>query len=478
MHLECPNASIHLADALEKLKAVIRHPGNQMDRQGCSKRANCDIYYSCHAERREFGCGFVVSRRLRHHVSNFTPVSERLATNRVKARFFNLSIICAHAPTEEKDDAAKDAFYARLEDTYDRCPNHDVKIILGDFNAKVGRERIFDRTVGQFSLHETTSNNGFRLIDFAAARNMVVSSTRFRHLDIHKATWLSPDQKTRNQMDHVVIDGRHASSVMDVRTFRGVNIDSDHYLVAAKIRMRLCRAKNVRPITQRKLDVTRLRSQRTTTAYSTHLSELLHQPTPLPVDAGGLWAHISHSMRAAAETAIGFKRPPTRNQWYDEECRVAAAAKNAAYRRTLQSGARKEERRIFRRKKREKEKRECEELEVLQDRNDARKFYQQVNRLTHGFKTGASNCRDENGNLVTDTQCTLRLWRAHFSKLLAGDDGTNPAVGGSSPIPPIDDNVDIPLPSHDGVRVAIMRLKNNKAAGADGLPAEEPAAKS
>ncbi|XP_060665754.1 uncharacterized protein LOC132798055 [Drosophila nasuta] len=380
---------------------------------------------------------------------------------------------------EEKDDAAKDAFYARLEDTYDRCPNHDVKIILGDFNAKVGRERIFDRTVAQFSLHETTSNNGFRLIDFAAARNMVVSSTRFRHLDIHKATWLSPDQKTRNQIDHVVIDGRHASSVMNVRTFRGVNIDSDHYLVAAKIPIRLCRAKNVRPITQRKLDVTRLRSQRTATAYSTHLSELLHQPTPLPVDAGGLWAHISHSMRAAAETAIGFRRPPTRNQGVSRR----SCGKNAAYRRTLQSGAtratceryrekRKEERRLFRRKKREKEKRECEELEVLQDRNDARKFYQQVNRLTHGFNTGASNCRDENGNLVTDTQCTLRLWRAHFSKLLAGDDGTNPAIGGSNPIPPIDDNVDIPLPSHDEVRVAIMRLKNNKAAGADGLPAE------
>ncbi|XP_051864248.1 uncharacterized protein LOC127566265 [Drosophila albomicans] len=433
--LNWEGASIQLADALEKLKADITAIQEmRWTGQGCSKRANCDIYYSCHAERREFGCGFVVSRRLRHHVSNFTPVSERLATIRVKARFFNLSIICAHAPTEEKDDAAKDAFYARLEDTYDRCPNHDVKIILGDFNAKVGRERIFDRTVGQFSLHETTSNNGFRLIDFAAARNMVVSSTRFRHLDIHKATWLSPDQKTRNQIDHVVIDGRHASSVMDPRYACGYAERKTY----------------VRPITQRKLDVTRLRSQRTATAYSTHLSELLHQPTPLPVDAGGLWAHISHSMRAAAETAIGFKRPPTRNQWYDEECRVAAAAKNAAYRRT-QSGAtratceryrekRKEERRLFRRKKREKEKRECEELEVLQDRNDARKFYQQVNRLTHGFKTGASNCRDENGNLVTDTQCTLRLWRAHFSKLLAGDDGTNPAIGGSNPIPPIDDN--------------------------------------
>ncbi|XP_050746043.1 uncharacterized protein LOC127011842 [Drosophila biarmipes] len=125
--------------------------------QGCSKRSNCDIYYSWHAERCEFGCGFVVSRRLRHHDSNFTPVSERLATIRVKARFFNLSIIYAHTTMEEKD-----AFYARLEYSYDRCPDHDVKLILGDFDAKIGRERIFDPTVGRFSLHETTSNNGQR----------------------------------------------------------------------------------------------------------------------------------------------------------------------------------------------------------------------------------------------------------------------------------------------------------------------------
>ena len=34
----------------------------------------------------------------------------------------------------------KDAFYAELEDVYDKCPAHDAKIVFGDFNAKVGRE--------------------------------------------------------------------------------------------------------------------------------------------------------------------------------------------------------------------------------------------------------------------------------------------------------------------------------------------------
>ena len=62
-------------------------------------------------ERCEFGCGFVVSKRLRRHVSRFTPVNERLAVIRIKAKFYNISLICAHAPTEEKDEGAKFFLY-------------------------------------------------------------------------------------------------------------------------------------------------------------------------------------------------------------------------------------------------------------------------------------------------------------------------------------------------------------------------------
>ena len=64
----------------------------------------------------------VVSKRLRHLVSKFTPVDEKLATIRIKANFFYMSLICAHASMEDKNDDVKDAFYARLETTYERSP--------------------------------------------------------------------------------------------------------------------------------------------------------------------------------------------------------------------------------------------------------------------------------------------------------------------------------------------------------------------
>ena len=54
----------------------------------------------------------------------------------------------------------------------------DIRMLVGDFNAKVGRKGSFGPTVGKHSLHEKTGDNGFRLISFAAAQNMVISSNR------------------------------------------------------------------------------------------------------------------------------------------------------------------------------------------------------------------------------------------------------------------------------------------------------------
>ena len=136
----------------------------------------------------QFGCGFAVCGNLRDLVSIFTAINECLAAIRIKAKYFYICLLYAHASTEDKDNTTKDASYDKLEILYNRCPKSDIKMLVGDFNAKVGREGIFGPTVGKHSLHENTSDNGIRLVSFAAAQNMVISSTRFQHLNIHKAT--------------------------------------------------------------------------------------------------------------------------------------------------------------------------------------------------------------------------------------------------------------------------------------------------
>ena len=63
-----------------------------------------------------------------------------------------------HAPSEEKSEESKDSFYEELEQVFDHFPKYHMKIQLGDFNAKVGREIIFKPTIGQESLHQDSND--------------------------------------------------------------------------------------------------------------------------------------------------------------------------------------------------------------------------------------------------------------------------------------------------------------------------------
>ncbi|XP_038116919.1 craniofacial development protein 2-like [Culex quinquefasciatus] len=214
------------------------------------------IYYSG-GEKAMHGVGFVVIGDQKNRVIKWKVVNDRICVLRIKGKFFNYSLINIYAPTNDKPDDDKDAFYERLDKTYGECPRHDVKIVIGDANAQVGREAFFHPVIGKESLHPRTNDNGLRLVNFAAARGMAICSTFFARMNIRKHTWRHPNGESCTQIDHVLVDGRHFSDVMDVQSYRGPNIDSDHFLVACKIRARLS---NV--LTPRTARIARLNFQR------------------------------------------------------------------------------------------------------------------------------------------------------------------------------------------------------------------------
>jgi len=144
---------------------------------------------------------------------DFELINEKICKIRIKLKYYNLTI-STHSPTEEKEEAVKDEFYNSLEKVCDTIPNYDVKIILGDFNTKVGKESYLYPAYGRHSLHNETNDNGKRMVNFAMGRDLAVVGTWYQHKDIHKVTWQSPDNKIYNQIDHILIDRRHSTNVM------------------------------------------------------------------------------------------------------------------------------------------------------------------------------------------------------------------------------------------------------------------------
>jgi endonuclease/exonuclease/phosphatase family metal-dependent hydrolase len=153
-------------------------------------------------------------------------------------RWCHIIVLNVYAPTEDKTEDVKDS-YEELERVFDKFPKYHMKILLGSLNAKVGREDIFKPTIANESLHEMSNDNGVTLVNFATSKNLRVKRTMFPQRNIHKYTWPSPDGKTHNQIDHILVDRRRHSNVLDVRSFRAADCDSDHYLVVAKVRERL-----------------------------------------------------------------------------------------------------------------------------------------------------------------------------------------------------------------------------------------------
>ena len=135
----------------------------------------------------------------------------------------DIIVLKVHAPSEEKSDDSKYSLYEVLEQGFffNHFPKHHMKILLGDFNAKLGKENIFKPTIGNESLHQDSNYNDVKILNFATSKNVVVKNTMFPHRNIHKYTWTSPDGKTHNQIDHIMIDRRWHSSVLDVRSSRG-----------------------------------------------------------------------------------------------------------------------------------------------------------------------------------------------------------------------------------------------------------------
>ena len=116
-----------------------------------------------------------------------------------------LNIIQCYAPTNDTDEGTKEDFYNKLQTVLGKMKEKDVTILMGDYNAKIGsNNRGYEEVMGTHGIGEM-KENGEMFADLCSFNRLKVGGSVFPHRRIHKATWVSPDHRTENQVDHICI---------------------------------------------------------------------------------------------------------------------------------------------------------------------------------------------------------------------------------------------------------------------------------
>ena len=237
------------------------------------------LFYSGRADgHKRQGVGLTLSKRIKNSLISYTPVSQRVITARLHSRHINISVVVAYAPTEGSCDSDKDEFYQQLEDTLSSLPRYDIKLLLGDFNARIGTDHSsWPGIIGKHSLHSSANDNGTRMLDLCTMNELTIGGTLFEHRNIHKGTWRSPDGRTVTQIDNICISTRWNHSLLDVKSCRGADIGSDHYLVRRFLRIKLNNNRAQKSASVRAPALERLRDRSKVMEYNEALSQRFHQ---------------------------------------------------------------------------------------------------------------------------------------------------------------------------------------------------------
>ncbi|XP_055387971.1 craniofacial development protein 2-like [Condylostylus longicornis] len=264
------------------------------------------------------GVAVIITKKIASSVEQCIPLSDRALLLKIKAKSISLNIIQVYAPTADKSDEIIENFYSELSELTKFTRPHEMNIIMGDFNAKIGLGRV-DNIVGPFALGNR-NDRGDRLIQFCQEESLTVTNTWFSLPRRRLYTWKSPQDTdgniVRNQIDFILINRRFHTSVSKVRTCPGADVSSNHNLLLSKIKIKLSKSQSQhRPkrLNLDKLEDSEFKS-RLTVEINTNLRSLDRNDN-LELE----WNQMKNTLNTVAERNLGPKNFTPKKKWMTEE---------------------------------------------------------------------------------------------------------------------------------------------------------------
>nr|CDJ86440.1 Endonuclease exonuclease phosphatase and RNA-directed DNA polymerase (reverse transcriptase) domain containing protein [Haemonchus contortus] len=154
------------------------------------------------------GVGVLVNTHLAMNIDSYESLTTRIGRLRLRrcGPIPALTIFVAYAPTSSYEEEELEAFYMDLERLY-REDHTFFKVIVGDFNAKIGPRRTAEEL--HIGTHGVEWNEqGERLSEFIMTTHTIHGNSQFQKPSHLRWTWESPGGQFHNEIDHIIFNRR------------------------------------------------------------------------------------------------------------------------------------------------------------------------------------------------------------------------------------------------------------------------------
>ncbi|XP_033111864.1 craniofacial development protein 2-like [Anneissia japonica] len=395
-----------------------------------------------------------------------------------------MTVISTYAPTLDSEEEIKDTFYASLDEVIRNISTLDKIALLGDFNARVGKNSsIWSGVIGKHGTGNMNAN-GLRLLSICAEHQLCFTNTMFQLLDKLKTTWMHPSSKKWHLLDYVIVRHRDIRDVQITRAMRSAECCTDHRLLRSIFQTVIRPSARKQPPKPR-LNVALLKNIETRKVMQDNLHERLsglsantNSATDLDIEA--LWSSLSEALQNASKEVLGYTRRKNPD-WFDENVDEILPLLNAAFQDRLAHPASTVLEKWKRTTSTQRRLREIQnewwinkarEIQRYADDNRFYELFKTIKGIYGPFRRTSIAVRSADGNtLLKDKQQNLERWAEHFQELLNRVNPSDPTALDELPTLPLVPELD-ECPTLNEVKDAVQALKNKKTAGEDAIPGE------
>ncbi|XP_069767753.1 craniofacial development protein 2-like isoform X4 [Narcine bancroftii] len=229
-----------------------------------------------------------------------------------------ITLISVYAPTLQAEPAEKDKFYTDLRNLIQRTPTADKVVILGDFNARVGKDsETWPGILGKHGVGKC-NDNGRLLLELCAEQRLVITNTLFQQRDSLKTTWMHPRSKHWHLLDYILVRESDKRDVLHTRVMPSAECHTDHWLVRCKLNLHFKPKPRNSKAPRKRFNVGNLESDEARGNFQAilkaKLDDAIRLTDPSPET---LWDQLKTTILQSTEEVLGFSSRKNKD-WFNE----------------------------------------------------------------------------------------------------------------------------------------------------------------